>query len=268
MGREARFEMLLPGLSSPEDYAVSQDGHHIVYSAQVNGITSLWELDINSTEPRMLPGTEGARFPDWYSDGRSIVFATGREIQLIDVLDNGRRQLSNFVGDYGRSTSHANGVTLFGNTVLRRIDASNLEAQPITQLDSSLNETYHRAPWFLPDGRHFLFQAGSTIPGNRAVYIGDLDSSLKKRLMTSESKAIYVAPGFLLFLNGSILLARPFDADRLEFTGDGVAVANDVGGFHASSGTLVYLIGKSMNASTAPRLQVVLNWASAVDRKK
>jgi eukaryotic-like serine/threonine-protein kinase len=268
--------MSLPGLSSSEDFAVSQDGHRIVYSARTNGTSSLWERDINSAEPRMLPGTEGARFPDWYGDGRSIVFATAGEVQLIDLSGNGRRELSNLVGDYGRSTSNGSGVILFGDDIgIQCIRWPSLWPQPEPcepmgrgAPDKSLNETYHRAPWFLPDGRHFLFQAGSTTPGNRAVYIGDLDSPLKKRLVTSESKAIYVAPGFLLFLNGAILMARPFDADRLEFTGDAVAVANNAGGFYASSGTLVYLIGKSLNASTAPRIQVVLNWANAVDRKK
>jgi dipeptidyl aminopeptidase/acylaminoacyl peptidase len=56
-----------------------------------------------------------------------------------------------------------------------------------------------------------------------------------------------MAPGFLLYLNGSELMARPFDADRLEFTGEPISVADDIaiqGGisaFYASNaGSLVY----------------------------
>src|SRR4030095_11527441 len=65
---------------------------------------------------------------------------------------------------------------------------------------------YHAVPWFLPDGRHFLYQVGSTKPENRAVFIGSLDSKSRKRLMTLESKAIYSPPGFILFLQGQTLM--------------------------------------------------------------
>jgi hypothetical protein len=241
----------------------------------------------------MLPGTEGARSPDWYVDGSSIVFATSGEVEVVDAEGNGRRKLAELDGwsaknpggvyDYGGSTSDPSGVTLFGNTVLRCIhtwfrpspQTEPCEPMVRSDLDTSLNETYHRAPWFLPDGQHFLFQVWSSSPGNRAVYIGAVNSPGRKRLMTSESKAIYVQPGFLLFLQGPILMAQPFDADRLEITGEPVAIANDVAfeeggpsGFYASgAGTLIYQRNKPADASGGTPVMVVLNWANRIERR-
>jgi eukaryotic-like serine/threonine-protein kinase len=78
------------------------------------------------------------------------------------------------------------------------------------------------------------------------VFIGSLDSKSRKRLMTLESKAIYSPPGFILFLQGQTLMARPFDANRLEFTGEAVSVADNVAldaeqrAFYVDGGTLLY----------------------------
>jgi Tol biopolymer transport system component len=132
---------------------------------------------------------------------------------------------------------------------LRRISALGGEAVEITELDRSLGETAHSTPWFLPDGRHFLYTAWSQKPENRAIYVASLDSKSRTRLMTAEGKAIYSRPGYLLFLRERTLMARPFDADRLQFTGDAVPLAEEVGynpglgqsAFYVSTqGTLIY----------------------------
>jgi hypothetical protein len=50
----------------------------------------------------------------------------------------------------------------------------------VTVLDTSAGDLLHRSPFFLPDGRHFLYVAvapreqGAT--GPRALYVGSLDS--------------------------------------------------------------------------------------------
>jgi hypothetical protein len=99
---------------------------------------------------------------------------------------------------------------------------------------------------------------------------------MKKRLMSSESKAVYMPPGFLLYLDGPVLMARPFDADRLEFTGEPLAVADDVApvensgpsAFYASAaGTLIYQTRPLIDPALA-RLMVVLNWTNSIERKQ
>ena len=110
-----------------------------------------------------------------------------------------------------------------------------------------------RYPWFLPDGHHFLY---SYTGGG--VYADSLDArpgvSTAKKVLDVDSNAVYVpprdsSPGYLLFLRERSLMAQPFDAVKIQITGDPVPVAEDVafvsppagGQFSASrSGTLVY----------------------------
>jgi hypothetical protein len=272
---EVRFEVPIPN-STFASFSVSPDGGYIVYTTPADGKDALWVREINSLNARLLPGTEGARLPDWSADG-NIVFAGDHDLMTIDVTGRYRKTIAPLVGfEYQRSTSNRDGVTIFANSVLRRADANDGTPRAITQLDKSLNETFHSTPWFLPDGRHFLYLVGSTNPENRAVYVGSLDSTMKKRLMSSQSKALYVSPGFLLYLEGSVLMARPFDADRLEFTGKPLAVAEDVasvedggpGAFYASAaGTLIYQTRPPIDTALA-RLMVVLNWTNSIERKQ
>src|SRR5438132_1599594 len=53
------------------------------------------------------------------------------------------------------------GVIIFAATSrdpLYRVDPGG-RAKPLTQLDRASGEFTHRWPWFLPDGKHFLYMA-------------------------------------------------------------------------------------------------------------
>ena len=120
-------------------------------------------------------------------------------------------------------------------------------------------ETTHRAPYFLPDGRHFLYLA--QLPNT--IYVGSLDSTEPpKRLLTSDSRAVYAPPGYVLFVQQGTLMGQRFDADALEVSGDPFPVAentrasnNDNGraAFGVSdNGTPVYRAGDAIgNDGTA-----------------
>ena len=90
---------------------------------------------------------------------------------------------------------------------------------PVTQLDKSHQELTHRWPSFLPDGKHFLFFSRGA---ENMIYAGVLGSSDRKMVFKNDSNAIYVSPGYLLFVRSGNLIAQPFDAKRLELTGAAV----------------------------------------------
>ena len=84
-------------------------------------------------------------------------------------------------------------------------------------------------PASLPDGRHFLFLASSTQPEHDNVaYLASLGSSDRVRLFNSDSQVVYAAPGYLLYMLGNTLLARPFDAGSLRVTGEPIPIADQV----------------------------------------
>jgi eukaryotic-like serine/threonine-protein kinase len=77
-------------------------------------------------------------------------------------------------------------------------------------------------PWFLPDGRHFLF-----LSTTQQVKIGSLDSKVSTLLVDSTSNAAY-SQGYALYLREDSLMAQPFDRKKLTFSGEPSAVLDRV----------------------------------------
>jgi len=242
-------------------FSISPDGRNLAYvSATDDGKNAIWIRPLNSLLARMLPGTDGTNQPDWSPDSRSIAFSADGKLKRVDVAGGPPQSLLEVTAGMttNRSTWNRDGVILLANGVLRRINAASGESTDATELNQSLGETRHFTPWFLPDGQHFLYTAWGENPESRAVYVGKLGSQDRKRLMATQSKAIY-SSGFLLFASERTLMARPFDVERLEFTGDPVALVQDIAhdpfigsaAFGASAeDTLVYRRGDLANEGT------------------
>ena len=94
----------------------------------------------------------------------------------------------------------------------------------MTTLDRSRGEAWHRFPQVLPDGRHLLYLVRSG-NGRRAVYASSLDGGPKTRLLETDVRAVYAAPGHILYMSEGVLMARPFDLSRLQFSGEPRQVA-------------------------------------------
>jgi hypothetical protein len=135
---------------------------------------------------------------------------------------------------------------------LFRVAASGGAVKPVTHLDQGKQELSHAWPYFLPDGRHFLFYSFGIYGVNARLCIASLDSQFIKEVPNVHSPAIYAPPGYLIFGRENTLMAQSFDTGRLSTSGDPVLLAEHVGemvtsaqsnnvGFSASeSGTLLY----------------------------
>ncbi|TNF70566.1 MAG: hypothetical protein EP299_13820, partial [Acidobacteria bacterium] len=155
------------------------------------------------------------------------------------------------------------GVIVFApnyNSPLHKVGEAGGESTPITEFDTDRNDNSHRHPRFLPDGRHFFYMARSasgTTEGH-AVMIGSLDGA-DDRLLFRAPTGVEYASGHILFIRDQTLMARPFDADNLEFSGDAFPIAEAVtllapgtvvGVFSASqNGVLAYQVGSGQDDS-------------------
>jgi len=99
-------------------------------------------------------------------------------------------------------------------------------------LDPSRGEDGHRWPFFLPDGRQFLYMVASfSSLGQKekiGIYAGSLDSKEDKFLLRANSSMAYAPQGFLLFSREGSLIAQPFDAKGLRLTGDPLPVVEQI----------------------------------------
>jgi Tol biopolymer transport system component len=119
---------------------------------------------------------------------------------------------------------------------LLRVSSAGGASRPASRLNEAKTESNHRFPWFLPDGRHFLYCALISGQTHTNLRIGSLDSMETKPLLEAESNGAY-ASGYLLYLRESNLMAQPFDPKRLATTGDAVPIAEKVGHIYNAAGT-------------------------------
>ncbi len=241
-------------------FALSPDGRRLAYVATTpEGKALLWVRPLESLQAQPLAGTEGASYPFWSPDSRFIGFFAGGKLKKIEASGSPPLTLCDAGSGRGGAWSRE-GVILFTPSVgspVHRVSAAGGIATQVTALDTSKNEASHRWPYFLPDGRHFLYVAGSAFtpkesPTN-SILVGSLDSKESKLLLHTHANAIY-ASGHLIFLRLNTLMAQPFDAKRLEVTGEAFPIADpvqeDEGRFHgvfsaSENGVLTYVEGAS-----------------------
>src|SRR5262249_44124614 len=69
---EVRLEMTTPSTGDLTSIAISPDRRFIVSVASVDGLPKLWLRALDGTVSRALAGTDGAIYPFWSPDSRSI----------------------------------------------------------------------------------------------------------------------------------------------------------------------------------------------------
>ena len=193
----------------------------------------LWIYELGSPDARSLPGTEGATYPFWSADERSLAFFADGKLKKLEVSGGPVQTLCDAPSGRG-GTWNKNGVIVFTpdgrlGGGLYRVAASGGTPTPISQPDASRGEQSHRWPQFLPDGTHYLYMAADFSGGKNvnAIFVGSLDSSEKRFVVEATANAAYAGPGYLLFPREKTLLAQPFDLKRLTLTGEPTAVLAD-----------------------------------------
>jgi hypothetical protein len=214
--------------SSP---VISPDGTRLAVTARDDkGKILLYVRRLSSASAQPLAGTEDAANPFWSADSREIGFFAGGKLKKIGADGGPPQSLCDAAQGRGGAWGK-NGVIVFTPgpaDPIFRVPAVGGTPEPASKLDFSKGENSHRWPYFLPDGKHFLFWARHTRGAQEhALYVGTLGSLDAKLLMKSETMAIYV-PDYLLFLRDQTLMAQPFNARRLETVGPPVPIAEYV----------------------------------------
>src|SRR5205823_14295639 len=156
--------------------AMSPDGKAVAFVASdvITGKNSLWYRELSSPESKRIEGTEGAAYPFFSPDGKSIGFFAAAKLKRVEVAGGTPENICD--APLGRGAAWAaNGTIIFSSRLfsgLQRVSARGGTAEPVTKLDASANEVAHRSPFILPDGRHMLYFV--RIPPTDAIRILDL----------------------------------------------------------------------------------------------
>jgi WD40 repeat protein len=219
-----------------------------------NGTPGVWLRPLHSPTAKFLAPANAATILFWSPDSRSLAFIADGKLRRIDASGGPILTLCNAL-DTPPGTWNRDDVIVFSGLrgPLARVPASVGSPVALTELTPGIGERIQITPFFLPDGRHFLYTAGTGGSRSIGIYVGSLDSKKTVPLLSVGSNAAY-ANGYLLYLRDTTLMAQRFDPDSLKLSGDIIPVATDVqintstgtGAFSVSqAGVLVYQTGPS-----------------------
>ena len=237
----------------PARITVSPDGLRVVFIAtNADGKRMLWVRPLESLTAQTLTGTDGAVSPFWSPDSRFIGYFANGKVFKIDA-GGGRPQALCDTGENRGGAWNRDGVILFaGFEGLQRVSAQGGTPTLATKIDPK--EEAHRWPYFLPDGRHFVFLADAATTENHHIRVGSLDSQESQILLGAVTRVAYAPPGYLLYISQGALVAQAFDTEKLKVTGDPTTIAEhvaEVGDNHefdfsvSENGVLAYQSGSA-----------------------
>lgn len=227
--------------------AFSPDGRSLAFVApsRPGGSLILWIRALDG-DTRTVAGTEGASYPFWSADSRTIGFFADGKLRRVDANGADLRVICDVTRGAGGTWNAADTIVFSpsNSDALFRVSGRGGTPAKVTTLDAARKELGHLWPVFLPDGQHVLYYGSD--PEGGAVYVASLDTGSTTRLVASNAGAQY-SSGYLLYVVGTELVARAFDPASNALGADQVSIAPRVAiaGSHApfavsAGGTLAY----------------------------
>jgi serine/threonine protein kinase/Tol biopolymer transport system component len=241
---------------------LSPQGDKIAFVAHSGETKLLWVRSLNSDTAISLEGTAGAAHPFWSPDGRNIGFFAGGKVLRIAATGGPVSTIADAPNSRGGSWSANDTIVFAADFVgpLAKVSAQGGGAEPATVMDK-IKHTTHRWPWFLPDGKHFVFLATSHTGGDpkqNGIYFGSIDNKETHLVLATDSAAQY-ASGYLLYRSTTALVAQPFDPEKGTLSGTATPLVSnlrdDVGVWRSifsvsQNGLLTYQRGSTDSAKS------------------
>jgi len=242
---------------------LSPNGQYLAYKAfDAEGKGMIWIRPLNSLDSYPLPGTEGAMRPFWSPDSKYIAFTVGRkQLKKISVA-GGPAQLICETDNGSDGTWGSAGYIIYDASAgdsLFMVPASGGTPAPLLGINRDVGEVTHSWPWFLPDGKHYLYLAEmadkAKAGGNYLLRVGNIETREAQTLFPIDARVQYCDPGYLVYFRNGILLAQKFDLDKLEALGEAIPLTDQVGVGEAdraefglsNQGTLAYQTSSSVS---------------------
>ena len=216
------------------EVAISPDGKHLVYLANVGGTNNtLYLRSLDDFVDRPIPGTEGAAGAMFFSpDSQSVAFYAAGILKKVSLTGGSAITLCQATTTWGSGTWGPDDTILFSiNNSLHRVSASGGEPELLVALNRDQGENAHVWPQFLPGGENILF---TVVEGNMSQYHAttlSLETGEQRTVLENARQAQYLpTTGHLIYEQAATgnLMAVPFDPTRLEVTGDPVSVVQQV----------------------------------------
>ena len=213
------------------NFTFSPDGSQIAFRNNPPGdAPRIWLRPLAEPKGRAMPGTEDADSLFWSPDGRAVGFFAAGKLWRAD-LSGGAPVAICDVNEHlmHAGTWGAGGQIVFAPSrgeAIYRISISGGKPVVIVKADRSRGETKVLWPWFLPDGKSFLYllreESGA---GSLMLFPAE---GRPRRLFPMLSRFEYIDPGYLVFVRDGMLIAQRFDPRSGALSGEPLSIADSV----------------------------------------
>ena len=218
--------------------ALSPDGQRIAFIATSReGRQRLYMRQLDSQAAEAVAGTEGAMFPFWAPDNRTVAFFTVTDLMTVDDSGERPRVVVKLGNPRGGTWITAHDLIVAGGPkgALFRVAASGGTLEELVAPDSpSRRFAWPTAipgqPWLLVS----TLDMKSPVSG-ASVSVRSLNGAFARELLQADAAPTFAPPDTLLILRSGIVFAQTFDPVSATLTGaprrliDGVAYVRPSG---------------------------------------
>lgn len=214
-----------------------------------SAVTSLFLQNLQTGVSTRVPGGDGATFPFWSPDGKYIGFFSEGKLKKMEAAGGPAQVICNASDGRGASWG-SQGTIVFAPTFegpLQAVSDGGGTPRELPAARKSSGTYTNRNPFFLPDGKHFLFTARGDKDTVAGVYASSIDAGEPKQILAAGSNVSY-SDGYLFYMKERTLVAQRFDDSSLNLQGAPTSIAGaldyynprDLAFFGVSHNTLVY----------------------------
>jgi len=213
-----RFTIEIPAKSAPNwnDFrvAISTDGSQVAYNCREGNAVSLCVRSLDSLAARRV--TEGRDAVDWSfsPDGEWIGIVDEIGLWKVSIRGGEPQSILRWSGKDPAPDEFFWGpdnFILFGSAGgIQRVSVSGGAAEFVTRVESTAGVIAHDSPTLLPDHRGMLITIVHSSGGTTAGFVED---GSVRDLGIRGQDFVYLPQGWLMFRQGTTVLAAPFDPD-------------------------------------------------------
>jgi Tol biopolymer transport system component len=202
--------------------ALSPDGRLVVYAtADSAGHVRLFKRALADLGQQPIAGSDGARYPCFSPDGRSIVFWDGRQLKSIPVEGGTPTPLAELTGIQGASWGPG-GIVVSSGGILMLVPSGGGTPVPLTHGAAIIGYV----PMVLPGGDAVVY---ATALGTGSQLAVTVPATGRTSNLGVQGAPLGVAGDELIFVRADgALMAVPFDARARRLTGSARVVVAEV----------------------------------------
>ncbi len=216
--------------------AISNDGKFVVYSAiednpgpQAKPWLFLRRMD--QLEAKPIPGTEGGISPFLSPDNRWVGFWVNGKLKKMPVEGGVATELCDAPSIFGANWGHDNQIIFADGSSagLSTVSAEGGKPEMLTKPDPKREESGHRLPYWLPNGKGVLFTV-ARYESDRKLRLAllRLDTNEWHVLLQDAADARYIPTGHIVLVRQGTLMAVRFDLARMEVIGQPIPLVENV----------------------------------------